>query len=289
MTSTSLPSRRENHKSGASGSERDYPQKRGRPLNGHQTWLDQTYRDMVAYIVRNNPWLNINQITEQLIEIKPKWMEMTSKHRKGNQRDLRKGTPTRKTVRKHLRQMLDAGEVLSVGGLFVLPGDYANKEAPGLNRSVRRILSKGLCESWNFGYAGSVAGCYIFSQPELSHQGFQDLLNIESEQFRDSLFWLDEILRYAISVGKLSPRTYSNNKIDMALLREGWAKCFGKARLFVFAIAISPPRFLEFLTTDPGKALATHRLEKSWQGIVEKAERDRANYGLAEISSGAHA
>jgi hypothetical protein len=244
---------------------------------------------MVAYIVRNNPWLNINQMTERLIELKPKWKEMTTKYRKQNEGELPKGKPTRKTVRKHIRQMLTAGEVLSVGGLFVSPGDYVNKESSDLNRSLRRTLSKGLCESRNFGYAGSVAGCYIFSQPAFSHQGFQDLFNIESEQFKESFFWLDEILRYAISIGKISPRTYSRNEIDMALLRQGWGECFGKTKLFVFAIAISPPKFLEFLMTNPGKALMTHRLEKSWQSIVEKAERDRANYGPAEISSGAHA
>lgn len=265
------------------------PQKRARPLNGHQLWLDQTYRDMVAYIVRNNPWLNINQITERLIEIKPKWKEMTTKYRKQNQGGFPGGKPTRKTVRKHIRQMLIAGEVLSVGGLFVSPSDYANKEASELNRSIRRILSKSPCEPWNFGYAGSAAGCYIFSQPAYSHQRFQDLLDLEIEQFKDSLFWLDEILRYAISIGKLSPRTYSNNEMDMALLKEGWGKCFGETKLLVFAMALSPPKFLEFLTTNPGRALMTHRLKESWQGIVEKAERDRASFGLAEISSGAHA
>jgi hypothetical protein len=243
---------------------------------------------MVAYVVRYNPWLNIEQITEQLIKLKPKWKEMTAIYGKENQRELPRGKPTRKTAGRGLRQLFDAGEVVAVGGLFASTYDYVKKHSRELNQSVRRLLKSPDFDKWNFAHAGPVAACYAFSKPDGSHRKFRDILDQHGDRFRDSFFWIDDILAYGLMMEWLPPSVYSEKtkRIDTHVLRDGWKRIFGDTGLFVFATAISPPEFLEFLVSSTGQTLLERRLETNWNHIVDRAERDREKLGVGRIEEG---
>jgi hypothetical protein len=178
--------------------------------------------------------------------------------------------------------------VLTVGGLFVSTHGYVKKYSEELNQSVRKLLSSPDLDKWNFTYAGPVAACYAFSKPGGSHWKFRDILNLHGERFRDSLFWIDDILAYGIMMDWLPLSVYSEKKkrIDTHALRDGWKRIFGDARLFVFATAISPPEFLEFLVSSTGQALLESRLETNWNHILDRAERDREKFGLPKMEEG---
>jgi len=250
----------------------------------HREWLKSTYRDMVGYVVRVNPGLNVNQITEQVTAIRPKWKELTAGYGEQKGWEFPKGEPERKTVSRHLRELIEAGDVVGVGGLFIPLHKHLEEQAGRLDRLVHKVLSSRRYEPWNIPYAAAAAGCYILSQPAWSHEKFEGLFHIQLERFKNELFWFDDILRFAISDAKLSPRVYSKNQINIDLLKQGWERCFDDTQLFVFAVAVSPPRLLEFLTTQPGRVLAEQRLQQSWKHIVEHAEGDVERFHLEKLS-----
>lgn len=192
--------------------------------------------------------------------------------------ELPKGNPTRKTVSKHLKEMLDHGWVVTIGGLYVSTRKYIETNSTNLNQAVRQLILSQEPEKWNFTHAAPAAGCYIFSDPPGAHRRFQDLLNRQQIRFRDSLFWLDDVLRYAISTGALSTDVYSKHQLDVRLLKKGWKGCFSNTKLVILAFAFSPQEFLEFLTTPPGKSLAEIRLDKNWDEIKSQGEKDYPLY-----------
>jgi len=261
---------------------REYPLMglvRERHVDPRNSWVNETYRNMVSFVIRtSDEALNVNQITEKVIEVHNNWPEYAPPSPKKPDWVLPKGRPTRKTVSKHLKELQLVGQVVPVGGLYLSSEKYIEKHANAFNQNVRQLLSSEKPENWNFLPAGSVAGCYIFSDPTGAHYRFQDLLHWQQDRFRDSLFWFDEILRYAISIGALSTETYSNHNLDMRLLKKGWGACFGEARLVVLAFAINPHELMEFLKTPVGRNLVNVRLEQSWNEIKSRGERDQPLY-----------
>ena len=250
-----------------------------KPIDPRNAWVYETYRNMVYHIVRtSDEAVNISQMTQRLCEIRRDWREFAPPPPKNVEWRLPKGTPTRKTVSKHLKEMQDRGWVVSVGGLYVSTRGYIEKYAGDFNQSVRQLISNQEPEKWNFLHAGPVAGCYVFSDPPGSHRRIQDLLHWQQNKFRDGLFWLNDILRYAISVGELSTDVFSKHELDGQLLKKGWEGCFADTKLVILAFAFSPPKFLEFLNTYPGKALAKTHLEQSWDAIKSEGRRAQALY-----------
>lgn len=263
----------------------DYPStKKEGSLDPHQKWVEESYREMVSFVVRHNPALNINKITEKVVEIRDKWPEMIEPYRKSEGRKLPKGKPTRKTVSKHLRALQNENLVVEVGGLFLSAFDYLQKYSVSLDESVLKLLAGKAYDKWSFTPAAKVAGCYTFSDPPPRlQQEYQAMTQIQRERFKDDLFWLDDILRCAIGAGKMSSEIYSDGTIDVKLLKKGWKKFFQSTRLIVFAMAVNPPEFLEFLTTSPGRTLFAQRLQRNWDQIRKDVDADVERYGLKKI------
>jgi hypothetical protein len=261
---------------------REYPLKSGvfeKGLDPRNAWTDETYRNMVYYVLRvSDEALNINQITEKLRDIRDRWSDFAPPLPNNASWELPKGNPTRKTVSKHLKEMLDHAWVVTIGGLYIPTRKYIDKNAVDLNQAVHQLISSQDPEKWNFTHAAPVAGCYVFSEPPGSHRRIQDILHMQQKKFRDSLFWLDDLLRYAISTGALSTNVYSKHQLNVRLLKNGWERCFFNTKLVILAFAFSPKEFLEFLTTPPGKSLAEIHLEKNWEEIRSQAERDYPLY-----------
>ena len=246
-------------------------------LDAYQRWVNQGYRDLIFYVIQNNPGFNVSQITERVFETRDEWLGLPGHHAETASRTFPKGKPTRKTIRKHLQEMLELGKIVQVSDGYVSASMYIPEASAELNERVRKLLSSQDPEKWNFTHAGDVAACYISSDPALSHQRFQDLFTLQPARFRNSSFWLDDILREAIIDKHLSNRAYSKeaNLIDTKMVRKGWSKYFGDCELFVFSIAISPPKFLKFLTTHPSRALVANHLQNRWDSIVKEAELER--------------
>jgi hypothetical protein len=261
---------------------REYPLKGGvfeKGLDPRNAWIDETYRNMVYFVLRRgDEALNINQITEKLRDIRYQWRDFAPPLPNNASWELPKGNPTRKTVSKHLKELLDHAWVVTIGGLYIPTRKYIDKNTAHLNQAVRQLISSQDPEKWNFTYAGPVAGCYVFSDPPGSHRRIQDILHFQQKKFRDSLFWLDDVLRYAISIGALSTDVYSKHELDVRVLKKGWEQCFSSTKLVILAFAFSPQEFLEFLITPPGKSLAEIRLDKNWEEIKSQGERDYALY-----------
>ena len=238
---------------------------------------------MISYIVRYNPGLNINQITEKLVDVRDKWPELIKPYG-SEERQLPKGKPTRKTVSRHLRFLQMKGMVVEVGGVFLSAYDYLEKYAASLDKSVLRLLKSSVYDKWHFTPAAAVAACYTFIDPiPQSTQEFQAVTHIQQERVKESMFWLNDILRCAVISKKMSPKVISKGAINMNLLKKGWTKFFGDTRLIVFSVAIDPAEFLDFLTTSPGRVLLGQRLEKDWNQIRKDTDADVNRFGLEQI------
>jgi hypothetical protein len=169
--------------------------------------------------------------------------------------------------------MIQLGEIELVSGGYV-PTVKRTEVWDQFNRSVSGLLSSGLQDKWNIAHADDVAACYVSSYPAWSHEKFEDFLRVPRKNFIDSLFWFDDILAYVIAHEHLSPKFYSKKKgIDVNLLKDGWNKCFGETELLVFSAAIDPRKFLQFLTSHTGKALANNHLSDSWGHVLEEARK----------------
>ena len=224
---------------------------------------------MIREIVGANPGLNVSQIARKLAQFKP------------SERTLTIGKEPRITVRKHLNAMLKDREVARFAGVYFLSGGYSTE----LNNWVKTVLRRNFIADCNIPFAPNVAGCYLVSDPDFSHNPLIGLFEPLVERFAKSCFWLEDILTYAIGGGLMSARVYSNENgmIDKKKLMQGWNRCFGNTRLIVLAYAISPPELLSYITSDRGQSWATDILGQKWEAIVQAAKRRRSKLrALAE-------
>ena len=265
---------------------RDYPLKKRKgelALDRHQKWVQETNRDLVDYVVRDNPWLNINQITDQVAEVRERWLQTTKAHRKNGDRQLPKGRPTRKTVSNHLKALMSEGRIAEIGGRFASAYDYVASESKALAKSVKRLFRKAVFDQWSFIPAARVAGFFTLADPDPDRPEIQDLKALQQERFKNNLFWLDDILRDAICTRKMSPKIYSNGVVNVDLLQDGWRKFFGNTRVYLLASAINPREFLGFLVTHPGRVLLDQWLKDNWEKMRTEVDTDVERFNLDKI------
>jgi len=269
-----------------SAGSRDYPHmKQGdeKTLDPHQKWVQDIYRDLVDYVVREHPGLNINQITDVVIAERENWFKRIKQSPPDENRRLPLGAPTRKTVSRHLKMLEAKSRVVEIGGQYLSAFDYVAKHSKALSGQVKRLLKNKSFDTWSFLPAGRVAGLFTFTSPTPYHSGVADLKMLQQERFADSLFWIDDILRDAILTKKMSPKVYSNGLINMNLLKAGWEGFFGDTNLIIFAFAINLPEFLQFLTETRGRALLSSRLENNWERLRMDIETDVDRLKLSRV------
>ena len=244
------------------------------------------YHDMIYHIVHTYPGSNILQITEKLLEIRKDWISRVGYKVPKVDWTLPKGKPTRKTVSKHLAELITEEHIALVGGGYVSTSHYVKKHAAELNDSVIRLLKSGRFQVWNPMYAPAAAASYFMTKPINRSWIVQDFLHLLNEPFKNSLFWLDEILRHEISYGNLSPNAFSKTQLNAELISAAWRKHFGKTKLVVVAFAINPKEFLNFITSSPGRELAARHLERSWPDIVKHVNEDVDRFRLRKVEWG---
>jgi hypothetical protein len=169
-----------------------------------------------------------------------------------------------------LEEMLESGEVEKIGLGYVLVPPPDMRRLNELGRSVRKVLSQKFDTEWIFPYALNIAGCYLVSDPDRSHEELVGFFEPLVKKFQRSMFWLDDLLVYAIEKRNLSP-----NVLDTGKLQEVWNACFGSSNLIVFAFAIRPPELLSFLTSGVGRSWSTRYLEEHKDSILRRVEERR--------------
>jgi hypothetical protein len=253
--------------------------KKVRPLNGYQKWMKDTYRELIFYIIREKPGLNATEIIKTIPKMRNEWFNLKGHDAKTKElaHKFPKETPSRKTIYKHLKELLYLGRIEFVSGGYVATFKRIEQISPKFNKQVHKLLSEDIQDYWYTGHAGEVAACYISSDPQYSFRNYQDLLNVQVSKFQDSLFWFEDLLENSIISGNLSTNVYSKKrkKINSKILLEGLHKYFNESKLFTFTIAIKPPELLEFLNSKTGQALALDILEEKWDDIIKKAMRKR--------------
>jgi hypothetical protein len=246
-----------------------YPPKRKRGIiDKRQHAVSEAKLELIRYTLRHSPSLNIAQIARKVPELRNEWAKLVN-YPEDIKKEVLKGNPQRSTVRKHVQELVNTGEIELVMGKYV-PTWMRTEVADKLNQPVRDLLSTGYLENRNFTHAMDVAACYVSSDPKESHEQFYHLWKTQIDRFGDSLFWLDDIVKWAMVNDCVSPQVYSEKRglIKMDKLIEGLRRYFGQNRLFVLSMAISPPKLFEFLEDPVGKALATQYLKREWQNIL---------------------
>jgi hypothetical protein len=179
---------------------------------------------------------------------------------------------SRKTVRKHLKDLLSLGLVTKIG-LGYYPTEPVRVSR--LGESVGRSLSEGTYYDWIFPAQADLALCRISVDPPQNLHRFDDLFNAQMQRLTRNLFFLDDMLVDGIGRGYFSTRVFQRGSLNLDLLKEGWQSYFGDTKMLVLSAAVSPPDFLKFLTTPSGRDLANRTLDRQWSDIMDEAERIR--------------
>jgi hypothetical protein len=242
---------------------------------------------LVREVVKSNNWgLNVNQITEKLDELlTPEYRKRLEDRAPKPGWKMPKGSPTRKSVGEHLSEFCadPKTQVAKIGGRYYVV-DYSSSH---LNKSVKAVLQpKGNMLEYNISPARNLAGSYAITDPADSCGLFTDLFEQQVKKFIDCGYWLEDILEYMIRYELISKDAYSKeNGLDKRMLRESWERCFGNTRLVVFASAISPPDFLDYMMSPHGSRWTSNILEKKWDSIMERAAKNPpSKFGVAAQS-----
>lgn len=236
---------------------------------GHHRVYDP-YEELIVEVLRRKPWSNISEIVRELESIRKERVKL----------DLPEGKPTRKTVLKHLRRMEGdptigrESKVWKIRHRYILMEDVVGKSYE-LHRLVGKILRKGELENVNYSFVHNTAGCYLATQPSHPHDfvvaGSLHLLG--AIRFAKELFWLEDLVAFAIEYRHLSRRALSRKKINFARLSQGLKDSFGDTEVIVLAFAVKLPELLNFLNTPSGQALASRILEEKREDILRKARK----------------
>jgi hypothetical protein len=183
----------------------------------------------------------------------------------------------RRIVRKHLNHIRERGEIDKIGAGYVLVPPISIE----LNDLTHKTLATNSCEDWNPIFPHNVAGAYVFSEPDKSHNLYRYLFDPIVETFFKDGFWIDNILAYAISWRRLRKNVVSKGlqpEMNVKLLKRGWRACFGDSKLFIVAFAFSPPHFLDYLTTPAGQKWLTRHLTSNWNSVLGQVKKQRLEF-----------
>jgi hypothetical protein len=265
-----------------------YPRRRRGLTDEYQRWLYSINSAAILCVIRTNPGLNIRQIAERLAEARERIVaeekERQAKLPQALEKykvDLskRKLPPTgdsRKTVRKHLYQMLSMGLVKRIGLRYYV---QEKRESTELIRSVEHLLKSGIAFNWSYSLALNVAIYRIAIDPDRNRHRFDDFVDSLAPMFTERLFFLDHIIQDAIGEGHVSHSFYKErtHSISFNMLTDGLKKYFADTELCALTFAFSPPRLIEFLGSEIGQDLARRMLTERWDRISFEARKKQAS------------
>jgi hypothetical protein len=244
---------------------------RGRGRTEQNRLRYNAYEELIVRALRAKPWSNVTEIVRESSRIL---------REEPLRQDVAVQKPTRKTVLKHLRQMEGdptigrESKVWKIRHRYILMEDVVGKSYE-LHRLVSRVLGRGELEDVNYSFVHNTAGCYLATQPTHPHDfvvaGSLHLLG--AIRFAKELFWLEDLVAFAIEYRHLSRRVLSRKKINFARLSRGLKDSFGDTEVIMLAFAVKLPELLNFLKTPSGQALASRILEEKREDILRKARK----------------
>jgi len=264
-------------------------------VNGTQSLKYSIYHSTILRILEQEPsGLNVSQVRSRL----PGILEWTVKHLNLTTEQLEKvpipAASDRKTVRKHLVDMLALGQVRLIDGLYypVLRESPESKELRhAMHLPLEPRLSKDLIElanetmsniepqNWIFPPLENAVICRTYvnrADPKKSRYTFDDFFGKHIQDFKDELFYLGQILEHAIGSDCLSPRFYkpASGSLNMKVLKDGWNRYFEDTRALAWTFAINPKELLRFVETN-GRRNVEEILAANWDEIVDRGRKRR--------------
>lgn len=254
------------------------------------------YHSAIRKILEQEPsGLNVSRIASTL----PRTLEWTLKQLNLTPEQLEKvhipAASDRKTVRKHLVDMLTLGQARLIDGLYypIPPESPESKKhrhalhlppepplSEGLVRLADETMSNVEPQNWIFQPLENAAICRTYvnrADPKESRYKFDDFFGKHIQDFKDDLFFLDQILEHAIGSGCLSPKFYkpASGSLNMRILKDGWNCYFEDARVLAWTFVIDPREFLRFIETN-GRTYVEEMLAVKWEEIVARGKNRRA-------------
>jgi hypothetical protein len=226
--------------------------------------------------VNKNSGLNLSEIAREFQNNLKQYLPDFSSEFKEKLLPVGQGD-IRKTVRKHLVNLLSMGRIRWIDGY------YCPREAPDdeVSRELIELVDGTISgdikpTNWRFPVADNAAifRTYV-NPPPLDPFRYDDFFGDQLRDFRDDLFFLDEILERAIGSGKLSPKFYNstNGSLNIRMLRKGWASYFQDTKALVWMYAISPTYLRIFLETNFRRKYLKERLAANWDKILVRAQK----------------
>jgi hypothetical protein len=266
-------------------------------VNGTQSLIYSIYRSAIRNILELEPsGLNVSQITSRVPEMRNRLVKQPDF--KLTPEQLRKlpdeATSDRKVIRKHLLQMWAMGQVRYVDGMYypIVREEPEIKElrhalylplAPPMSKALIEMTNETLSavepQDWRFPLLENGAIFRTYVNPAKFRNRFDDFFGKFLQDFKNDIFFLDELLEHAIA-GGLSPKFYNptTGSVNMRLLREGWERYFEDTKAMVWVYAINPREFLHFIETY-GQAYVK---ERNWDKILARGRKRRADIRAME-------
>jgi hypothetical protein len=248
--------------------------KRGQ-LNGTQRQIMSINASTILGIVRENDGLNISEISRLFPKKREEFLHSSdvtiSPELQRKLPPVSKGDH-RKTVRKHLNRMLVHGQVRLLAGRYY-PREYS--ESKKLVELVNRTMSSVEPQNWSFPLAEDVAICRSYVAPARYRNRFDDFFAPQQWEFKNSLFFLGQLLEDALGKGHLSTEFYNpaDNSLNLRLLRDGWKVHFENTTLLISTFAISPSKLLELIQTADGQRWTKELLAVNGVRILAKGRK----------------
>jgi hypothetical protein len=242
-------------------------------LNGVQMQILSIHMSTIQTILTREPGLNISQIAARFsktrAEMATAWP--LSPELRGKLPTSENPDNLRKTVRKHLIQMLSFGKVKLVNGKYY-PIERKESDLVGF---VEHVYDEIKPQNWSYPAAEDCAICRTYVDPQFQYYDFDSFFGDHLSDFQHSIFYLDRILVDAIGRGSLSPKFYDpvTSKLSPSILKNGLTTHFKDTRLLVWTFAISPKRLLTFLEGNIGRGLLTDMLRKDGEEVLARGKR----------------
>ncbi len=260
-------------------------------VNGTQSLIYSIYHSAIRGILEEEPsGLNVSQIASRLPRMRDRILKHPDIHLTSEQSEKlpKEATSDRKTVRKHLYEMLALTTVRCIDGLYypvVREEPWSKELRHGLYLPLEPPLSKELVklnddtldnvepQNWSFPPLENAAIFRTYVNPAKFRNRFDDFFGEHLQDFKTSLFFLDNILEHAIGNG-LSPQFYNptTGRINMRKLREGWARYFEDTKVIVWTYTINPRELFHFIETG-GQDYLKARLAAKWDVILTRGRK----------------
>ncbi len=144
-------------------------------LDENQLLTSSVYRGAILDLIEYIPGRNITQISEDLpVQIR-KFLEVAGGTLPKDFVFKPPSGTSRRTVRKHLYELISEGKVDKIGaGYVVRPSQISSHLYDAVTRLLSDSLQKKSFSDWSYPPAFDVASARIFTDPPYSHEAFAD-------------------------------------------------------------------------------------------------------------------